>query len=93
MTTLRVLFDAVPAPGRAERWALFDDTGVLTQIGVRLVPSARAELEVSGLRGTRHTSARRYSYDDPTATVITISEDGPVTVFRGGEILGASEGA
>ena len=50
----------------------------------------RAELEVSGLRGTRHTSARRYSFDDPSATVIVVSEDGPVTVLRHGDILGAS---
>jgi hypothetical protein len=70
--------------------ALFDDAGTLREIGVRLVPTSTAETEVEGLRGTRHTSARRYSFDDPTATVIAISEDGPVTVFRGGEILGAS---
>jgi hypothetical protein len=73
--------------------ALFDDGGTLREIGVRLVPSSAAEVEVEGLRGTRHTSARRYSYDDPTATVIAVSEDGPVTVFRGGEILGASGSA
>ena len=36
-------------------------------------------------RGMRHTSARRYSYDDPTATVIVVSEDGPVSVLRKGE--------
>ena len=45
---------------------------------------------VDGYRGTRHTSARRYSSDDPTATVIVVSEDGPVTVLRHGDILGAS---
>ena len=38
----------------------------------------------------RHTAARRYSFDDPTATVIVVSEDGPVTVLRDGHILGAS---
>ena len=92
---LRVMRPADLAPLRhilsqTDGAALFDDTGVLTQIGVRLVPSARAELEVSGLRGTRHTSARRYSFDDPSATVIVVSEDGPVTVLRHGDILGAS---
>ena len=33
---------------------------------------------------------RRYSFDDPAATVIVVSEDGPVTVLRNGEVLGAS---
>ena len=36
--------------------------------------------------GTRHTSARRYSYDDPQATVIVVSEDGPVSVLRNGVV-------
>ena len=49
-----------------------------------------AEESVEALRGTRHTSARRYSYDDPTATVIVVSEDGPVSVLRNGEVLGRS---
>jgi hypothetical protein len=46
--------------------------------------------EVEGLRGMRHTSGRRWSYDDAPATVIVVSEDGPVTVLRGGEVLGTS---
>jgi hypothetical protein len=70
--------------------AVFDRDGVLRELGVRLVPSAAAEAEVDGFRGMRHTSARRYSYDDPTATVIVVSEDGPVSVLRGGKVLGSS---
>jgi hypothetical protein len=70
--------------------ALFGPSGTLEQLGVRLVPSAAAEQEVPGLRGMRHTSGRRYSRDDPTATVVVVSEDGPVTVLRGGELLGTS---
>ncbi len=69
---------------------VFDDAGTLRQIGVRLVPSADAESSVEGYRGMRHTSARRYSADDPTATVIIVSEDGPVTVLRNGEFIGSS---
>ncbi|MDQ1397559.1 MAG: hypothetical protein QOG64_2818 [Acidimicrobiaceae bacterium] len=67
--------------------AVFDPGGVLRQLGVRLVPSSLAEETVEALRGTRHTSARRYSYDDPGATVIAVSDDGPVTVFRGGAVV------
>jgi hypothetical protein len=70
--------------------AVFDAKGTLRQLGVRLVPSPDAEESVEGYRGMRHTSARRYSYDDPLATVIVVSEDGPVTVLRNGELLGAS---
>lgn len=71
--------------------AVFDAHGVLGQLGVRLVPSPDAEQTVASYRGTRHTSGLRYSYDDPTAIVIAVSEDGQVSVFRGGQILGRSE--
>lgn len=70
--------------------AIFDAGGVLRQLGVRLVPSATAEETVEPFGGTRHTSARRYSRDDPKATVIVVSEDGPVTVFRNGAVQGRS---
>jgi hypothetical protein len=67
--------------------AVFDREGVLQLLGVRVVPSATAEQQVDALGGTRHTSARRYSFDDPNATVIVVSEDGPVSVLRAGEII------
>jgi hypothetical protein len=70
--------------------SLFDTDGTLRHIGVRLVPTAQAEAEVEGYRGTRHTAGRRYSADDPGAIVIVVSEDGPVTVMRAGKMMGAS---
>lgn len=70
--------------------ALFSAEGTLVELGVRLVPSAAAEAAVPALGGTRHTAARRYSHDDPESLVIAVSEDGPVTVFRAGEIVGNS---
>ena len=70
--------------------AVFDRDGVLRQLGVRVVPSATAEETVEPLGGTRHTSGRRYSYDDPSATVIAVSDDGPVSVLRNGAVLGRS---
>lgn len=69
---------------------VFDPSGVLRQLGVRLVPSPNAESVVEGLRGMRHTSSRRYSFDDSNATVVVVSEDGPVTVLRKGEVVGTS---
>ena len=73
--------------------AIFDAQGTLRRLGVRLVPSNAAEETVEALAGTRHTSGRRYSYDDPLATVIAVSEDGPVTVLRNGAVLGRSSDA
>ena len=70
--------------------AVFDADGVLRRLGVRLVPSNVAEETVDPFRGTRHTSGRRYSFDDPRATVIAVSEDGPVSVLRNGDVLGRS---
>jgi DNA integrity scanning protein DisA with diadenylate cyclase activity len=70
--------------------AVIDRDGILRELGVRLVPSPEAESSVAGLRGMRHTSGRRYSFDDPSATVIVVSEDGPVTVLRDGEMIGRS---
>jgi DNA integrity scanning protein DisA with diadenylate cyclase activity len=46
---------------------------------------ARGALELAG--GTRHTSAKCFSYDEPGTLVITVSEDGPVTVFAHGAKL------
>ncbi len=73
--------------------AIFDRAGVLRHLGVRLVPSPQAEAEIDAYRGMRHTSGRRYSFDDPSATVIVVSEDGPVTVLRAGRVLGSSQGS
>ncbi len=70
--------------------AIFDQRGVLRRLGVRLIPSTTAEETVDALGGTRHTSGRRYSRDDPAATVIAVSEDGPVSVLRDGAVLGRS---
>jgi hypothetical protein len=71
--------------------AIIDTDGVLRLLGVRLVPSQQAEETVEAFGGTRHTSGRRYSHDDPLATVIAVSEDGPVSVLRNGAVLGRSD--
>lgn len=76
--------------GQLDGATLFDEGGTLRALGARLVPSRAAEEAVAPIGGTRHTNARRYSHDEPQALVITVSEDGPVTVFRAGEILGRS---
>ena len=70
--------------------AVFDEHGSLVGLGVRLVPSRAAEDTVAPIGGTRHTNARLFSVDEPDSVIIAISEDGPVTVFRRGEVLGRS---
>jgi hypothetical protein len=90
---IRRAFDLAPlrhALTQVDGAAVFDADGILRQLGVRLVPSPEAEAVVDGYRGMRHTSGRRYSFDDPLATVIVVSEDGPVTVLRKGKLLGTS---
>ena len=89
-TDLAPLFHVL---GQVDGAAVFDATGTLRQLGVRLVPSPEAESGVEALRGTRHTAARRYSADDHHAVVIVVSEDGPVTVLRKGVLLGHSPDA
>ena len=76
--------------GQMDGAAVFDHTGTLTELGVRLVPSMEAEARVEPMGGTRHTSALRYSFDDPAANLIVVSEDGPVTVMRAGRRIGQS---
>ncbi len=63
---------------------ILDPAGKLICSGVQLRYSERSAELIPELRGTRHTSARRFSYDKSQALVITVSEDGPVTVFFNG---------
>jgi DNA integrity scanning protein DisA with diadenylate cyclase activity len=65
--------------------ALFDRDTALIGLGIRLAPSSEAEQTVGPLRGMRHTSARRYSHDDPDAIVVVVSESGPVTIMYRGD--------
>ncbi len=67
--------------------AMFDASVVLVALGVRLAPSAAAEKAVPAMRGMRHTSALRYSFDDPEAIVIVVSEAGPVTLMHAGRAI------
>jgi DNA integrity scanning protein DisA with diadenylate cyclase activity len=58
--------------------------GKLIRTGVHLKYSAASREFIPELRGTRHTSAQRFSFDVDSALVITVSEDGPVTIFSDG---------
>lgn len=70
--------------------AVFDADGTLRWLGVHLTPSRMAEEAVASFGGTKHTSALRYTWDDPDVVAIAVSDDGPVTVMQGGQIVGRS---
>lgn len=67
--------------------AVFHEGCRLSLLGVQLVPSEVAKREIELMGGTRHTSALRYSLDDPEALLIVVSEDGPVTVMDDGRTI------
>lgn len=70
--------------------AIFDVSGTLVELGVRLVSSREADERVDPLGGTRHTSGRQFSHDHPSVLVVVVSEAGPVTVLRHGDVIGHS---
>jgi DNA integrity scanning protein DisA with diadenylate cyclase activity len=50
--------------------------------------SKKSERIIDAVEGTRHTSARRFSYDVSIAVVFVVSSDGPVSVFSDGAKIG-----
>jgi hypothetical protein len=61
--------------------------GSVRRLGVGLRTSPEAGAAVDHERGMRHRSAARYTFDQPDALAIVVSEDGPVTVFHKGHPL------
>jgi len=64
--------------------AFLDYKGDLIEAGKHLKYSDRTRKLVPELKGTRHTSSVRYSYEHEDSVVFTISEDGPITIFSNG---------
>ena len=58
--------------------------GRLEAVNVIMRPTIASERAVPAMKGTRHTSAARHSYDCPDVLAFVVSTDGPVTVFSGG---------
>ena len=67
--------------------AVFDGNATLTALAIRLAPSTIAEQTIGAIGGMRHTSALRYSHDDPHSIVIVVSEAGPVTIMHAGTAI------
>ena len=66
---------------------LISRQGDLIAIDARLSHSKKAESFIQSHKGTRHTSAKLFSYDEPRALVFVVSQDGPVTVFSDGILI------
>ena len=72
---------------QTDRAALVEVSGVIRRIGIALRPSAAANDQVPPHKGTRHTSALRFSYDAPNTLVFVVSSSGPVSVMHAGRII------
>jgi hypothetical protein len=72
---------------QTDRAALVSPDGRLDQIGIALRASDEAVAAVTAYRGTRHTSALRFTYDEPSTVVFVVSSSGPVTVLHGGKVI------
>jgi DNA integrity scanning protein DisA with diadenylate cyclase activity len=66
--------------------------GRLLAVNVILRPTPASEQAVPPMKGTRHTSAARHTYDCPDVLAFVVSTDGPVTVFSDGERIADSKG-
>lgn len=61
-----------------------DRKGKITKTGIHLKNSNKSRALIPEYKGTRHTSAQRFSYDFSDTLVVTVSSDGPVTIFSDG---------
>jgi DNA integrity scanning protein DisA with diadenylate cyclase activity len=69
---------------QVDRAVVVRRAGELKAVDVALLTSAESEALVSPWGGTRHSSARRYSFDQHRSVVFVVSADGPVSVFVDG---------
>jgi len=68
--------------------ALVSPDGAVFGVGAHLVNSQNSVTLIQAYAGTRHTSARRFSYDRPETILFTVSSDGPVSIFSDGLKIG-----
>jgi hypothetical protein len=73
-----------------DRAALVDRHGCVRTVGVHLRTSERSRRDIASFRGTRHTSALRFSADSPNAVVFVVSSNGSLSVFWQGRRLDTS---
>jgi DNA integrity scanning protein DisA with diadenylate cyclase activity len=67
--------------------------GQLLAVNVILLSERASEEAVPPMKGTRHTSAARHTYDCPDVLAFVVSADGPVTVFSDGKRIADLRGS
>lgn len=69
--------------------AILDAHGDLLAVGAHLRASPRSHevVQLDPTHGTRHASARRFSFDHDRTVVFVVSNDGPVTVYSDGAAI------
>jgi DNA integrity scanning protein DisA with diadenylate cyclase activity len=67
--------------------------GQLLAVNVILLSEKASEEAVPPMKGTRHTSAARHTYDCPDVLAFVVSADGPVTVFNDGKRIADLRGS
>ena len=70
-----------------DRAALVDGDGHVTTVGVHLQTSEQSRRDIPPFRGTRHTSALRFSADAPNAAVFVVSSNGTLSIAWRGQRL------
>jgi DNA integrity scanning protein DisA with diadenylate cyclase activity len=70
-----------------DRAALVDQDGHVTTVGVHLRSTERTRRTIPPFRGTRHTSAQRFTASQTSAIAFVVSSSGGLSVFCRGERL------
>jgi len=70
---------------------ILEPGGIILGVGAHLKYSTASIQAIAPYKGTRHTSARRFTYDYPETIAFVVSDDGSVTVFAAGKIIAVSE--
>jgi hypothetical protein len=73
-----------------DRASVVRANGEIDMVGVALRSSRETARAVGAYRGTRHTAARRFSYDERRTIVFVVSSAGPVSVFHAGSLVSAA---
>ncbi|MGH2756030.1 MAG: DNA integrity scanning protein DisA nucleotide-binding domain protein [Actinomycetota bacterium] len=63
---------------------ILDKVGEIQRVETHLSTSETAVRLIDAETGTRHTSAKRFSFDAPGTIVFVVSQDGPVSLFSDG---------
>ena len=64
--------------------AIISPTGTIEYLGAHLIYGEEAVKHISPDKGTRHTSAKRFSFEHTETVVFVVSQDGPVSIYSDG---------